>query len=372
MEQNNPKMERALGLMGQKGLDGLVVFSGGTCSILAPSYLHYFCECRPMGPRNAAVLAKTGKVALLVEPSWDAERVSSTSWIKDVRGTSNFTADLVRLMRKFALSGPVGIAGSREITEEVYAAAARVATLQPADGIIEEMAREKTPREIEVVYDAARIADAGFEAFLKYATPGMREYEFVAEMEFAMRAAGADDVFILLSSGPRNEEMHEPTDRRLRPGDVIIGEITPVREGQFMQWCRSIVLGKPSPILIEKYHLLLRALDESLKEVRSGAGASLMVKAMNRVISEAGYGKYCYPPYMRARGHGFGVGSIEPGGAIDEETKLPLERNQVLVVHPNQYLPETGYLACGETFLVTDSGAERLAKTETKLYVKEV
>jgi len=372
MGQSNPKMERALELLGRKGLDGLVVFSGGTCSILAPSYLHYFCECRPMGPRNAAVLAKTGKVAVLVEPPGDAERVSGKSWIKDVRGTSKFTADLVRMMREFALSGPVGIAGSREVTEEVYAAAGSVATLQPADGIIEEMAREKTARESEVVYDAARIADVGFEAFLKYARPGMREYELVAEMEFAMRAAGADDIFILLSSGPHNEEMHEPTDKRLRPGDIIIGEITPVREGQFMQWCRTIVIGKPSPVLVEKYDLLLRALDESLKEVRSGAEASLMVKAMNRVISDAGYGKYCYPPYMRARGHGFGVGSIAPGGTIDEETKVLLERQQAVVVHPNQYLPETGYLACGETFLVTDSGAERLAKTETKLYVKEV
>ena len=27
--------------------------------------------------------------------------------------------------------------------------------------------------------------------------------------------------------------------------------------------------------------------------------------------------------------------------------------SQVVVVHPNQYLPETGYLACGETFVVT-------------------
>ncbi len=372
MEQSNRKMERALELIGQKGLNGLVVFSGGTCSILAPSYLHYFCECRPMGQRNAAVLAKDGRAALLVEPSWDAERVSGKSWIRDVRGTSNFTGDLVRLMRKFGLSGPVGIAGFREVVEEVYTAAGSVAALQPADGIIEEMAREKTAREIEIVYDAARIADAGFGAFLRYATPGMKEYELVAEMEFAMRAAGADDIFILLSSGPHNEEMHEPTDRRLRPGDIIIGEITPVREGQFMQWCRTIILGKPNPVLVEKYDLLVRALEESLKEVRSGAEASLMVKAMNRVISDAGYGKYCYPPYMRARGHGFGVGSIAPGGAIDEETKLPLERNQVVVVHPNQYLPETGYLACGETFLVTDSGAERLSKTETKLHVKEV
>src|SRR3972149_1739283 len=131
MEQSNSKIERVLELIGLKGLDGLVVFSGGTCSILAPSYLHYFCECRPMGPRNAAVLTKDGRMALLVEPSWDAQRVSGKSWIKDVRGTANFTTDLVRVMREFALGGSIGIAGSREMSEEVYASVASMGKLEP-------------------------------------------------------------------------------------------------------------------------------------------------------------------------------------------------------------------------------------------------
>ena len=61
---------------------------------------------------------------------------------------------------------------------------------------------------------------------------------------------------------------------------------------------------------------------------------------------------------MRARGHGFGVGSIAPGAVIDDETTVSFERDQIVVVHPNQYIPETGYLACGETFLVTEAGAE--------------
>jgi Xaa-Pro aminopeptidase len=371
MSDPNLKLEQSLELINKKRLDGLIVYSGGTCSILAPSYLHYFCGCRTMG-RGAVVLSKTGKVALLVEPSWDAERVSGRSWINDVRGTANFKRDLARLLRRFGLTGPVGVAGSGEMAEEIYVAVSAVAELQPADFIIEELAREKTTGEMEIVYDTARIADIGFEAFFESARPGVREYELVAEMEFVMRAAGADDIFILLSSGPHNEEMHEPTDRRLKAGDIIIGEITPVREGQFMQLCRTVVLGQPAPIVKEKYDMLLRAFKESLAAIKPGIEASAMSKAVNRVISEAGYAKYCYPPYMRARGHGFGVGSLRPGGAVDDDTKVAFEKQQVVVVHPNQYLPETGYLACGETVLVTDAGAERLAHTDTKLYVKEV
>ena len=116
--------------------------------------------------------------------------------------------------------------------------------------------------------------------------------------------------------------------------------------------------------------MLVHALDESFKEVKPGNMASMISIAMNKVIGEAGYAKYCRPPYMRVRGHGFGVGSVAPGTVIHDDTKVNIEKHHVLAVHPNQYIPETGYLACGETLLVTDTGMERLTKTEAKLYIK--
>jgi len=116
----------------------------------------------------------------------------------------------------------------------------------------------------------------------------------------------------------------------------------------------------------------VRALNASVKQVKAGSPAALISRAMNGVISEAGYGKYCYPPYMRARGHGFGVGSIAPGAVIDDDTATVLRQHQVVIAHPNQYFPETGYLACGETILVTEKGMVRLSKSETKLYSREV
>jgi Xaa-Pro dipeptidase len=366
------RTKKALELIEQKGIEGLIVYSGGTCSILTPSYLHYFAGYRPLGPRNAAILTRAGKATLLVEPAWDRDRVAKRSWISDVRGTSSFVADLVTLACEHGLKGRVGVAGVREMQEGVYGTLSQVLTLESADALIEEIAREKTPKELETVRRASRIAHVGFLTFFEQARPGMREFELVAEMEYGMRRAGADDIFILLSTGKHNYEMHEGTDRRLEPGDILIGEITPVCDGQFIQLCRTVVLGEPNPLLIEKYDLLLRALREALRPMKAGAPASAMSREMNRVLSDAGYGKYCYPPFMRARGHGFGVGSLAPGGAVDDDTRTTFELNQVVVVHPNQYLPETGYLACGETVLITATGVERLAETETKLYSKEV
>lgn len=362
------KIKKAVDLLEQKGLNGLILFSNGTCSILSPSYLHYFSEFKPLGPRNAVVLSRSGEVTLLVDPPWDAIRASRKSWIEDVRGSSDFMKDLIHIIRSSNFSGPVGVVGAAEMTQDLYATIQREANIVAADEIIEEMARERTEREIEIVRKASRIADAGSNAFVEMARVGIREYELVAELEYAMRLAGADDIFILMSSEKHNTEMHEPTDRRLQEGDVVIGEITPVYEGQFIQLCRTVVLGKATPLQLKKYAMLIHALEESLKQIKPGAQASIITTTMNRIIDYAGYAQYCRPPYMRSRGHGFGVGSIAPGPEITEDMQVNLEKGQVVAVHPNQYLPDTGYLACGESVLITDSGIERLTMTETKLY----
>jgi Xaa-Pro dipeptidase len=372
MNDTPSKLEKALGAIKERGLDGLIIYSNGTCSMLRPTYYYYFAEMRPMGPHNALVISKSGDSVLLVTPKWDEARTRLNSWVKDARGSEDFLKDLTAVMRGFGINKSVGVVASGEMVEKTYLTVSSQARIEPVDDIVEEIASQKTEKELENVRKTAQIADIGFNAFLEYARVGIREYELSAEMEYNMRKAGADDNFTLLSSSKHSYAMHMPTDKRLEEGDLVLGEITPLRNGQFIQLCRTLVLGKPSPLITEKYGMLVRALEQALAAIKPGDPAGNISINMNKVISDAGYKEYCYPPYMRARGHGMSVGSIAPGGTIDDSTKNPLARNQVIIVHPNQYLPETGYLACGESILVTDTGFERLAKTETKLYVKEV
>src|SRR5512143_1463826 len=220
MRSDHVKLTRALDLLNEKALNGLIIYSDGLSSLLRPAYLHYFSEFKPRGPRNAVVLARSGDVALIVQPAWDEPRASQKTWIRDVRGSVQFLKDLTKIIEEFHLQGPVGVVGMGEMKEEVYLGLKRRVEMRPADEIIEEMVREKGERELAQVRKASRIADIGAKAFLDYARVGIREYELVAEMEYAMRSAGADDIFLLLSSGRHNREMHEPTDRRLEKGDI--------------------------------------------------------------------------------------------------------------------------------------------------------
>jgi len=364
------KIALACDLLRSRDLDGLIVYSDGSCNILTASYLQYVAGFRPIGPHAAAVLSRRGAVSLVV-PAWDVDRVRRRTWIDDVRGCDAFAPTLANACRTLGISGRIGLAGGDQMAHAMYASLSPPSAFEPADDIVEAMAADKPPEEVALIRRVAAIADVGFLAFREATRVGVREYELVAETEYAMRQAGADDNFILIGSGPHNDAMRAPTDRRLEAGDIVIGEITPVVGGQFIQLCRTISIGPPPQVLVEKYDLLLRAYRAAVSRLIVGAPASVVASTINAMLADAGYREYCYPPYMRTRGHGFGVGSVMPGMVIDEDTTHLLGEYQVIVVHPNQYLPETGYLACGETFLVTSDGSERLSRTDTRLYTNE-
>ena len=68
---------------------------------------------------------------------------------------------------------------------------------------------------------------------------------------------------------------------------------------------------------------------------------------------------------MRTRGHSMGLGSMEPELMPGHDHYM--HRDMVFVMHPNQYIPETGYLMCGEPVVITPGGARALSKRVAEL-----
>ncbi len=102
-----------------------------------------------------------------------------------------------------------------------------------------------------------------------------------------------------------------------------------------------------------------------------GQPSFVIARAINEVITDAGYGEYCSQLYMRSRGHGLGFGAFVPHN-LTEDNELALEEGMTFVIHPNQYLPETGYMMCGDIVVMRSWGAERLTQTPMQLFWKEV
>ena len=231
----------------------------------------------------------------------------------------------------------------------------------PADDIVFDAAAAKTEDEIANAREATRIAELGYARMLEIARPGMSEDELAVELRCYTKTLGAEDNFLLLCAGPRNPAVAPSNGRIMQAGDILVAEITPSYRGQLAQICRTVTLGPATAELRDKYDLLVRAMNEGIRAALPGAPMAAVCRAINTVLEAEGYGEYCHPPHIRRRGHGLGFGSIRPGDvSLDNDTVLA--EGMVFMIHPNQHLPETGYLLCGEPVLLTARGAEPLTQ----------
>ncbi|HWH77248.1 MAG TPA: Xaa-Pro peptidase family protein [Candidatus Binatus sp.] len=360
------RLTRVRQAMRDKRLQTLLVHDSGRHNFLRFNYVAYLTDFISVGPETMLVIRLDDAPVLYLAPVWDIARAREESFVSDVRPFNEFRARLPQI------SGKVGLIGREAMSFELHDEIAKALNQIPTNAkeIIETMARCKGSFELERVRRAAAIADAGVTALHEDARPGLKEYELAAIVEYRMRSLGAEDNFGMVVANSHNHALHPPTDRIVQQGDIIIGEITPCIGGLFVQICRTVVLGEPPPVVREKYAILHKAMGLGMEAAQTGAPASAVAAAINGTFIEFGYEKYCRPPFMRVRGHGLGCGSFAPG-SLEDENKTKLEEGMTFIIHPNQYLPETGYLTLGDTVVMGKTKAESLMKSSWDIYVKD-
>ena len=246
------------------------------------------------------------------------------------------------------------------------------AEAENATAALDLLLMHKTMGEIEVLRRAARMADAGYEVFRAAARPGRAEYEILAEVEAFFRAQGCPDNFMIVGSGgPEVRGMHPPGERRLCIGDLVTTELTPCVEGYYAQLCRTLVVGTPTEEQGSAFNLFLESMQAGLAAVRAGARAGDVARAENEVFRKRGLGIYTTNEYTRVRGHGLGLfPDAQP--ALLEEVDTPLADGMAIIVHPNTYHPEVGYMVLGDTLVVRPNGPEVLSATPRTLFAGSI
>ena len=349
--------------MHQESLDLLVTLHDGAHFIEKPDPVMVLSGFKSLGP-CAAVLARDGTTTLIVTPSWDAARAAEGGPDTRIIAADDVVDGLKDIVDA---ERPTGIAG---LSATPWAIAHRVAQFLPraraADAMVFDVARRKTAAEIANAREATRIAELGYRHLLDIARPGMSEDELAVETRWFTKSLGAEDNFLLLCAGPHNRAVAPSNGRKLQAGDIIVVELTPSYRGQLAQICRTIVLGPASDMLTRKYELVVRAMNAGIRVARPGAVMADVCSAINTVLEVEGYGEFCHPPHIRRRGHGLGFGTIQPGD-VALDNAVVLETDMLFMIHPNQYLPETGYLLCGEPVLITAGGAEPLTARQAEL-----
>ena len=354
--------------MSSDDVELLVVASNGFQTIDKPDPIAHLADYRCLA-EGLLLIALDGTPVLIAAPATDAERMATRypGWrAMPTDDVASAFADYLRA-GKFR-SARIAAVGLESLPHKL--AARLLSSINDAplsyDTILYALTPRKTSAEIERARRATEIAEKGFARLLEFAHEGMSESAFAVELNCFTKSLGADDNFLMLSASPHNFAVMPSGSRKFELGDVLLVEFSPSFEGQFSQICRTVSFGPPRAELQEKYDLVVRAMWAGIKTVRPGLEVSKVSHAIDQILQAAGYGKYCRSPYMRRRGHGLGAGSAAPGD-ISGENHTILEEDMLFVVHPNQYIPEVGYLLCGESVRVTATGCELLGKHTAKL-----
>ena len=347
-------------------LDCVVAVHDGAHFIEKPDPVLVLTGFKALGP-VAAVLDRAGAVSLIMTPAWDADRAREICPDVRIVPANDVIAGIEAALGASATRAAVGIAG---LAAAPYQIGSRLGALLPrataADVIVFAPARCKTDTELANAREATRIAELGFARLLELARPGITEDALAMELRWHSKSLGAEDNFALLCAGPHNRAVAPSNGRPLQAGDIIVCELTPSYRGQLAQICRTVVLGEASAVLRQKYDLVVAAMNAGFAAAKPGAAMADICRAINAVLEAEGYGEFCHPPHIRRRGHGLGFGAIGPGDvALDNDTVL--EPDMLFMIHPNQYLPETGYLLCGEPAAMTPHGARALTQQQAVL-----
>jgi Xaa-Pro aminopeptidase len=367
------RLKAIVARMEERNLDLIVAAHDGAHFIETPNPVMVLTGFKAFGPA-ICLLNRAGVVTLTVAPSWDAERAKEVCPGVHVFGSDNVETDfraalhwppLRRSLPKIPKVGAAGVSFARVGMAQsvVHNIVQEIAT---ADDVVFDAAARKTDDEIACARQAARIAEQNYDHLLHIARPGMSEDELAVELRLQSKSLGAEDNFLLLCASPHNRAVAPSCGRRIQQGDIILAEITPSVRGQLAQICRTVVVGPAPDLLRQKYDLVVRAMHAGIDAAVPGARMADVCRAINAPLEAQGYGKYCHPPYIRRRGHGLGFASMRPGDvALDNDTVI--EPGMVFMIHPNQYLPETGYLLCGEPVLMGEAKAEPLTRRHAAL-----
>ena len=347
--------------MVEQGIDLLLAFHDGAHFIEKPNAVMVLSGFKSMGPAMVTV-PRESKPTLVVTPAWDVERAADCAPNFHHAGAD----DIVDTLAQHIPSGSglkIGTAGLAGMPWRVEERLEAVIGGKPrsVDELVFGAARRKSEDQISKARRATQIAQQGYERLLQIMRPGMREDELAVELKHYMKTLGAEDNFLMLCAGSHNRAVQPSSRRPIERGDIILAEITPSFMGQLAQICRTAVLGPANDALKGGYELVVRSMRQGIAAAKPGATMADVCGAIDAVLEAQGYGEYCHPPHVRRRGHGLGFGSNWPGDvSLDNATIL--EPGMFFVIHPNQYLPETGYLLCGEPVLITDNGNEVLSE----------
>ena len=221
--------------------------------------------------------------------------------------------------------------------ERIKEALGDITTTNNASALIDGLRLYKDDEEIALMQKAQDIADAAFTHILTYINPDRTEIDVALELEFFMRAHGAECVSFetIAVSGSASSLPHGvPRPVKLEKGFFTMDFGARVN-GYCSDMPRTIVIGKADEEIRRLYDTVLRAQTASLAACAEGVSCKALDTIARDIIENAGY----HGAFGHSLGHGVGMYIHEaPRLAQSTPDDLLLKRGHVVTFEPGIYL----------------------------------
>jgi Xaa-Pro dipeptidase len=356
------RRRRLLAAMAEAGIDAMVLYGNAWQG----DYLRYAADFGILEGHGIALVSSDGATELFLDSVTEAERAETET----AGATIHFAGDIARAVgaRLERVANHRLAAAPCRFLPGWLAEGGRSFALADGTALVDRLLMHKLPAEIATLKRAAQLADDAYAVFRAAVKPGRRQYEVVADIEAYLRSRGCPDNFMIIGSGGKEVlGMTPPSERRIAAGDLVTTELTPAVEGYFVQICRTLVVGRASAAQQRAFDVFREALEAGIAAVRPGATAADVARAENDVFRKYGLGDYVTSKWTRVRGHGLGL-FCDSKPHLLEDVDTPLVPGMALIVHPNTYHPEVGYIVLGDAVVVTEQGVEVLGRTPRELF----
>jgi Xaa-Pro aminopeptidase len=367
------------------GLDCLLVWGSDAQFGLCEANFRYVTALPATMGRCLAVFPKKGDPVAFVGTPHDNYEGFCYNWVKDVR-TFPTADDVVTLINELGFEksriGNVGDLHHFWQWIQQYQIWTDIQKRLPDAKIVDAgpllwgIEMIKSPEEIELLYEAGRIAELGYKALVDAVKPGVKECEVFAALLGTMIANGAEpNSMVLMDSGNPvfAHPKHPPvTLRKLKQGDIVVAEYHTKYAGYHTHTERAVSIGEPSKESIEIFDVCKKCYENGFKNMKPGVSFRRVIEDLRAPMHAAGMLD------VEVGFHSHGSTSAGFPSFIDTDDKLDdiesviLKENMVLTNQIDMFNPKWkhgGGMVLGDSFVITKDGPKVFANIPLKVAV---
>jgi Xaa-Pro aminopeptidase len=271
--------------------------------------------------------------------------------------------------------------------------------VQWADGstLIRETRMIKSPDEINKIKQSAQVIDVAIQKGLRQLQEGMSELEFISILELQIRKMGHSGILRFrsynhqLSSGIviSGKSASVPTYfdgpaggeglgasfpigsgwRKIERNVPILIDVGCTIDGYSIDQSRTVVIGDLPEELKAAYDVSERVMKRTESSLKPGTACRQLYCDALEEVSQAGLIDH-FMGYKEDRakflGHGIGL-EIDEFPVLSHRSPYSLEAGMVIAVEPKFTFPGQGVVGIEDTYVITESGFEKLSITQSGL-----